>query len=611
MDRVLASRSFQSSDTLSRFLRYAVEQALEGRTDRLKEYSLGVDVLGRSPSFDPRIDSIVRVEASRLRARLAEYYRTEGRDDTVRIELPKGSYAPRFHAAAPSPHGEVQGSSARKARVRRPWLAAAVIVALASLGAAGWMAVTSMRGLHPRDPKTPAASIAVLPFVYLGSDKDVDYLGEGITEEITNALARLPGLRVTARSSAFRFKGGTDVREVGRQLDVSTVLEGSVRKSGNRLRITAQLVSAVDGYHLWSDTYDRDPSEILTIQASIAKAIAGNLNLKLAAGSGADGLRRHTKSADAYNQVLKARHLNAITEDTDATMACYRRALEYDPDYAEAYVGMADEWVRQAVKGTVPPRQVMEKARNAAGNALRLDDSLPGAHYLSAMIKWIYDWDWSGADREFARALQLNPNSAPTRVQYARYLALMGRRQEALSQLDQIRALDPISAGVSSIEAAVYYMTGDHDRTIQHAQAVLAGEPNVWLLYYWMGRAYDSKGRLPEAIGALEKWHNIPGSMQGRGFGMLGSVYARAGRRADALRLLESAIDRSKRAHVAPSSIALIYIGVGDPDRAMEWLGKAYDERDHSLVGLKADPAYDPLRAHPKFVGLLQRMNLQ
>lgn len=486
---------------------------------------------------------------------------------------------------------------------RRRWVALGVGI-VACLGAVWWLG-----GRRVLDGRVTPASIAVLPFVSLGSDSDVGYLSDGITEEITNSLSRIPGLRIAARSSALRFKGGNaDVREIGRKLGVSAVLEGSVRATGDRLRIAAQLVNAADGYQLWSETYDRGASEISVVQDSITKAVAGNLGLNVA-GERAASVRGGTGvNGRAYNLVLKARYLNSL--DADGKIECYRKALEYAPDYAEAYSGLAGEWTRLVVQGSVAPRELMEKARSAADKAIHLDESQPDAHFIMALIKWAYDWDWPAAEREFERALQLNPSSATMRVLYSRYLVLLGRRQEALTQLERIRVLDPNSGELRAIEAAVYYFTRDYERTIAHVQTVLAGEPKFWLLYYWMGRAYDSKGLLPDAIVALEKWHGIPGSLQGRGFGMLGSVYARAGRRDDALRLLESAVARSKDTYVAPSSIALVHFGLGDLDRGFEWLEKAYAERDHSLVSLKAEPAYDLLRGHPRFTALLRRMKL-
>jgi len=402
-----------------------------------------------------------------------------------------------------------------------------------------------------------------------------------------------------------------DVRDIGRQLRVAAVLEGSVRAAGDRIRITAQLIGAADGYHLWSETYDRPSNEILATQASIAQAIAANLTPRLASHETIPSIKRHTASPAAYDLVLKARYLDPIAGSAEQRIGSYRQALEHDPNYADAYIGLADEWLRQAVQGSALPREVMPKASDATAKALRLDDTLPAAHYESAMIRWTYDWDWAGADQEFRKTLQLNPSSAPARVEYARYLALMGRREEALRQLEHLRALDPLSAASRGVEAAVFYLTGDYDRTIEHARAVLAGQPDLWLLKFWMGRAYDSKGQLPEAIATLEQWRSIPGTLQGSGFGILGCLYARVGRRAEALQLVEAQIARSKRSHVSPSSVALVYIGLGDSNRAIEWLEKAYEERDHTLVALKIDPAYLPMRSDPRFIALLRRIRLE
>src|SRR5262249_29892212 len=227
------------------------------------------------------------------------------------------------------------------------------------------------------------------------------YLSEAMTQEITNALARLPGLRVAARSSVLQVKErAAGVRETARQLGVVHLLEGSAHQTGDRVRITAQLVSAQDGYYRWSQSYDRAASELLTIPADIALAVGGNLGLRMVSGDGAALLKRRTQSAEAYNLVLKARYLRPGGEASDERTACYRQALEYDPGYADAYIGLADEWTRLAIQGSVAPREVMDKARDATQKALQLNDGLPDAHFVAAVVKWTYDWDWPGAERE-------------------------------------------------------------------------------------------------------------------------------------------------------------------------------------------------------------------
>jgi TolB-like protein len=612
LERVLASRCFRSAETLSRLLRYTVEQGLEGRGDRLKEYSLGVDVLGRGPRFDPRVDSVVRVEASRLRSRLAEYYRTEGADDPIRIEIPRGSYIPRITAARPEfslvkTGNPAKGRSGTKRTKLVLWSSAVLTAALLL-----WIAALSVNPRFMDRPASTPPSVAVLPFATAGLGKDASWLGPALTAEVTDALTKLPGLNIAARSSVLDLKNrGAGIRDIGRQLGVAVVLDGSIHQVGDHLRVTAELIGTGDGYYRWSHTYEGAAADISTMPAKIALAVAGNLGLSVAPQNTSVLLQRRTASAEAYHLVVKGRYLGVTGERSEEKLNYYRRALQYDPRYAEAWIGLADEWVRLAAQGTVAPREVMEKARDAVDRALQIDPDMTDGHFLSALIKSGYEWDWAGAEREYLRTLELNPGSPHMHIRYARHLALMGRRNDALNQLEHIRRLEPIPPQMRGIEANVLYLTRDYDRTIELARAVLAGQSRVWLLHFWMGRAYESKGMLTEAIEALEKWYGLPGTQQGRGFGMLASVYARAGRREDALRLLRSAIERSRTDYVSPCSVALIYIGLGDFPRAFEWLDKGYEARDQSMVTLKADPAYDPLRQNPKFVSLIRKMRFE
>jgi TolB-like protein/DNA-binding winged helix-turn-helix (wHTH) protein/thioredoxin-like negative regulator of GroEL len=488
-------------------------------------------------------------------------------------------------------------------------LAALAVAALVAVAAARWLAT---RGEASRtDQHSIPPSIAVLPFVNLSPEKEAEYFSDGVTEEITSALARISGLRVASRSSAFQFKGRSpDARQVGQQLGVGTVLEGGVRKVGDQLRITVQLINTADGYHLWSKTYDRNARDIFAIQQNIADSIAHELRVQFAPREGVVMFKPPTENVEAHNLVLKARSLAPIADNWDIILGYFNQALTYDPNYAAAYVGLASTWNRLAVAAAVPPKQVMEKARQAADRALQLDGSLPEAHFVSALVKWNYEWDWAGADREFRVALDLQPSLTDTRMSYALYLAQMGRSTEALAQMERIRVLEPQSPGVKSLEASVYYLTREYDRTIQYCQAVLAGDPWAWPVHYWMGRAYASKGQLREALASLEKWHNTPERRRPRGFGMLAATYARAGRKADALKLLDQVTERLKRAYVSPLSVAQIYIGLGDSERAIQWLEKAYEERDTALATLKIEPAYDPLRSTPAFRDLLRRLKL-
>ena len=601
LDRVLASPPFQQSEASTRLLRHLVQHELDHLGERLREYTLAVEVFGISEDFDPRADSRVREEAGHLRSRLAEYYAGPGKREQVRIELPKGTFTPTFRTVRTKATVPRRPIRVRLLVRRAAWSVAAIYVC----------GIAALAGIRALQMESPTPSVAVLPFANLSSDHSSDYWSDGTTEEITDLLARVPGLRVVARSSAFRFKGTkAEVHAAGRELNVGAVVEGSVRRSGGRLRISAQLYNTEDGYMLWSASYDREEREIPGIEADLVEGIARNLELSVSDAASPCAPKLGVMSAAAHDLVLQARYQRADSPESDTRMRCYRRAIDADPGYEPAYAGMADEWVKRSLDGWIAPRAAMENARDAAAKALQLDNTDSNAHLLSAMVKWTYEWDWPGARREFERTLQLNPNHATARMQYARYLALMGRRKEAMKQLDEIRVLDPISPAAIEAQAAVDYLVRDYDGAIQHSQEALAAKPELGPMYYWMGRAYDSKGQPSEACAALEKWRSMSGGAQTAGFGMLGSVYYRAGRSYDALRLLGEAITRANEAHVSPSSMALLYSGLGERKRALEWLEKAYEQRDHSLVGIKADPAYDSLRNEAGFQSLLAKMKL-
>jgi serine/threonine-protein kinase len=601
IEKVLASGAFQTSDRLSRFLRYLAEQTLEGRADRLKEYSLGVDVLGRGESFDPRTDSIVRVEASRLRAKLSAYYRGEGASDPVQIELPRGSYSIRFRTVE---QGD-EGPDRRWSFQCRP--ATCVCLIAAMVGA--WWLLASVPVSRAARPTPPSASLAVLPFVNLNHDRETEYVSDGLTAEVMAALARVPGLRVVARSSSFQFKGkNVDARQAGRELNVSAIVEGSVRRDGDRWVLTVELVNTDDGFQLWSRTYEPRAEELSAVQSQVANDVSRALRVPLQIEGGGLGWKKRTSNAEAYNLVLRARYVDPTSTDTAAArIAYFKQAAALDPGFADAWVGIADSSMRLASVGAVAPGLVLGSAREAIGRARTLDERLPDVHFLTAMLSWKYDWDWEAAERSFLRTIELDESSAPSRIFYALYLAHMGRPAEAMRQIENIRVLEPV-LGTRSIEAAVYYFSRDYDRTIRHCSARLTEVPDMAALYYWMGRAYASKGNLAEALKNLEKSYTMQGHMDGRGFGMLGRLYGDAGRHDDARRLLATIMTKANDRWVSPLSVSQIYLGLGDRDKAMEWIERGVHDRDAAVVTLKVEPAYDALRDDPRFVALLRRL---
>jgi TolB-like protein len=420
LDKILASHAFRGAERPGRFLRFVVEQALGG--NHLKETLVGVEVFGRKPAYDPRLDGVVRVEAVKLRSRLKAYYETEGAADSIRIDLPKGGYLPCFAALPDRPAEEIEPIEPIEKAVAVPprrawwtdWRAIAALLALV-LPIAGYLLE---RKSHPRPATPDSSSIAVLPFVNLSSDKENEYFSDGLTEDLIDALAKVRGLRVVARGSAFQFKGkNPDIRAVGRQLNVAAVLEGSVQRSGDRLRITAQLSGVADGYHVWSETYDRRLADVFAVQDEISRAIVGALEVRAGGDPGRRLVQSSTQDLGAYNLYLQGRfHLNKWRpEGARKGVEYFAQAIAKDPRYAPAYTGMADCYTWLAVFGWSAARQAMPQARQAANHALELDETLAAAHVSLGYVKALYDWDWPGAEREFKRALELKwtPLSRP------------------------------------------------------------------------------------------------------------------------------------------------------------------------------------------------------
>jgi len=591
IEKILASSLFSQTPGLTRLLSHVVTETLQGRSDQLKEYSLGVDVFERGQSFEPRTDTIVRAQARRLRAKLQEFYTSEGREDPVIIELPKGSYVPVFRRREAASEETARGASMKRAA----WVAAASL----AVGALIYWGVSHVR----RNPPAGTHSVAVLPFSDLSPARDQDYLCEGVVEAITNALSKLPSLRVVARTSAFQFKGkNEDVRTIGGKLGVGAVLEGSMQRTGERLRITVQLVSTADGYHLWSEMYDRPMNDLLAVQDDIANRVASALHVRLA---GVQQSKQYD-NVEAYNLYLKGRYRPRSGE----AIGYFQEAIAKDPKFAPAWVGLAGTYLNLAALDQVRPRELAGKAKEAATKALEIDEKLPEAHLMLARVKAFHEWDWSGGEREFRRALELNPGDVDARVSYATHLSLMGRAEEAIEHIERIRPLDPLSPAAAGWLARIYFLARRYDRTIEHSRAAMAAFPDAWQAgEYWLGRAYSEKGMLAEAIASMERNQKMrPDRTQG--FGMLAVAYARAGRKDEAARLLKEAENLAKTTYVSPVSIAQVCLALGQLDRAFQFLEQAYRDRDQGLASLKVEPAFDPLRQDPRFQGLLKRMRL-
>ncbi len=455
-------------------------------------------------------------------------------------------------------------------------------------------------------------SVAVLPFVNMSADAADEYLSDGMTEEIITALSKLSGLRVAARTSSFAFKGKNEaIEKIGDQLHVHTVLEGSVRKAANRLRITTQLINIADGYHLWSETYDREMADIFAIQSEVAQRVADALKVTLLAGERQRLERKATENLDAYNSYLLGRYYwNKRTEEGfQKGIEQFEQAIEKDPNYASAYTGLADCYLLLSRFGGLPPATAMPKARAAVTRALEIDDTLAEAHNSLAMLLHLRDRDWLAAEREWKRALQLNPNYATAHHWYGIiFLSNRGRADEAIAELKRAQEIDPLSLPISADLAWVLYYARRYDQAVEQVQRTLAMDPKFARAHMLQGLRYLQQGRNAEAIAEFQAARQLDDSQQI--IAQLGHAYAVSGRTSDAHKALNDLNALSKRHYVDPYWIALIYTGLGDKDRAFEWLGRAYEERSSWLTSLKVEPQLDSVRSDPRFVELLKKVGL-
>jgi len=455
-------------------------------------------------------------------------------------------------------------------------------------------------------------SLAVLPFANLSADKENEYFSDGLAEEIINALTRLPGLRVIARTSSFSFRGKeVDVREIGAKLNVESILEGSVRKAGNRIRVTAQLVSAADGSHHWSERYDREMTDVFAIQDEICQAIVDKLRVELAAGRPL--VKRHTENVEAYNLYLKGRHhLHKWTPDGFAkSKEYYEQAIAADPDYALAWCGLAQFYFLLGNFGHIPPKAANAQSSQAAMKALELDNMLAEAHAMMGVLR-ADDFDLKGAEPEFRRALELDPNSEDVWSWYDyHYLVPMRRLDEAVAASRRAVDLDPLSPFLQWRLGYRYYLTRQWDRAIEQFHNALELDPNYVWAHGYFGLTCLQTGKLEEAIRAFETVAQLTGRSP-LALSSLGIAYARAGRLCEAQKLLEELHELAQKTYVQPFGIGLIYMTLGEIDKGFDWLEKAIDERDSlSILHLQVDPLYDPLRSHPRYPALLRKMNLE
>lgn len=499
---------------------------------------------------------------------------------------------------------------ATKATSKKRTAALAVLI-VASLALVGFIYARFLRRNQPA--QLNFSSIVVLPLVNLSADPSEEYFADGMTDALIGDLAKISELRVISRTSSMHYKGTKkSLPEIARELKVDAVVEGTVQRSGDRVRIRAQLIHASTDQHLWVHSYERDMREVFELQSEIALAIARQVQTKL---TPADEQRLLTprqpvnpKALDAY---LQGRYLfwNKRTEENlQKSIAYFQSAITEDSSYALAYVGLADSYnsLGSVQIGALPPKQARSHAEHAAVKALELDSSLAEAHCALGNVQH-YNWKWEAAEREFKRAIELNPSYANAYNSYASYLMSRGRVQESIAASNRARELDPLSLAISVQRGYLLENARRYDEAIEQLNRVIAVDQNHYQAHWVLGHTYAVSGQFDQAIAsaqkAVELSERTPGAL-----GMLGMIYGLAGRKPEAQKILQELLKLNERRYVTPAALAYVYIGLDDKDQAFAWLEKAYQENSNFLAYLKHVPVADPLRSDPRFADLVRRV---
>lgn len=460
--------------------------------------------------------------------------------------------------------------------------------------------------------RTEIRSLAVLPLANLSGDPEQDYFADGMTEELITDLAKIGALRVISRTSVMNYKNAhKPLPTIARELNVDAVVVGSVRKSAGRARIAAQLIEARTDRHLWADTYERDLRDVLAMEDEVARAIAGEIRLKLTPQEHARLANPRQLDPEAHEAYLKGQYFwNRLTEkDVRKSLPYFERAIQLAPDYAAAYASLAFSYNLLASSEYVAPQDAYPKAKKLARKALELDGDLADGHAALGFVLCYSDWDWSVAEEEFKRANELEPNGEGGHAVYALYLGSMGRSEEAIAEMKKSLEVDPLSVLSQSNLGWLYWSAGNSEAAIAQFQKILEIAPDSPDAHQGLGRAYASENRLAEAIVELQK---ATTASQDNVWIMadLGYVYAAAGKRKDAYKVLEDMTKMSERKYVSAYLVAIVYAGLGEKELTFRWLTKALEQRSDLLTTLKVDPSFASLRPDPQFQALLRQVGL-
>ena len=570
LDRMLASATFQQVDRLKRFLGFIVTETIAGRGDQLKEYVVGVQVFGKEETFDPRTDPIVRVQARRLRARLARYYRSEGQADETIIDLPKGGYLPVFKRR--------EGG----ATVRR----------FVSAGLTGRNTVT------------------VMPFEDHSSNAALGHVCKGVRQELIHGLTRVAALHVIAWDTAGSMSdgGGSETASA----PAAMIVTGSVQGSGERLRVTTQLVDAPSGRYYWSESIDGGVGDLFDLQRSVAETVIARLRPELLEAVAPPATRKPRENLTAHNLYLQGRyHLSQRTEEGLLKAAdFFERAIVEDAHNALAHSGLADTYGLLAHYGVKGPAQVWDKSASCAATAVMLDGQSAEAHTSLAHVKSTQDWDWHGAEREFQRALSLDPHYPTAHHWYAMScLVPMARLDEARDQMQLAQSLDPVSAIIARDLTMVHYYRRDFEAALDQCDHTVELNPHFSPAYWMLGLIQEQRKDFDESAAAFQRAvHLSPHSP--RMHGALGRTFALSGKRKMAQGILRKLRGLARRRYVSPFEFASIHLALGQVELGLHWLAQACHDRAFELTALKVDPRFDVLKGDSRLAGLAHEVGL-
>jgi len=610
LKEVLASPAFEGATRARQFLELVVEHALAARYDDLRERMIGAEMFGRPVNYDTANDAVVRVKATEVRRKLAQYYQERKEFSPVRITLPSGSYEPKFSweppvepassattaiASAPEPAPAGQSFRAVQSKMVSPIKKRLLIVSVPPLLALMALGLYISRGTQSKAPGG-IHFVAVLPLQNLSGDPQQEYFADAMTEELISELGQVAALRVISRTSAMTYKGSKKtLPEIAHELGVDAVVEGSVLRDKNQVRITAQLIDARTDQHIWAKEYIRDVNNVFTLQGEVAQTIAKEVSIQVTPEEQARFARVRTVSTDA--QELYLRGMETLGDgDPRKAMVYLQQAIALDPNFAPSHAALANSYGWMGGAGWMPYTDAFPKEKEEAEKAISLDDALPEGHVELANAAMNLDWDWATQEREFKRALELNPNSGSLRWSYAFYLERLGHIPEALEQSKTALEFDPLSSQAYMNSAFSYYFARKYNDALTQMQRASDLPHTAAELTFPLGDIYAEKGLYPEAIAQFQKLGDAPHAL-----GHMGNAYARSGNVAAATQTVAKLEGHIQKEGVGNYEAALIYAGLGKNDEAFHWLEQAYKVRDKGLTYMKIDPCLDPLRSDPRF----------